>query len=558
MGKLLKFRIPGVQRYIFQTPNLKEIRGASAIMEDLCDEKMKTKIKAAGGEPYLLAAGFGVIYVPQTADVARVKALLREAIFNHTQMLRPQFGVLDFDPDSDKLGAVLEKFDREMTALPPTLDPALGLHTLFKSCQSCRRYPMTQDLDGGENLVCEACYRKRRRLKRSQQHTLPYWKNLHTFLENTEHRHKSDPGWVRLIQALASEQASSNDAAGEDPDLFSDILAQELEHIALQSQRDGYVCLVYADANSLGQALKGMHQKINAPQMPHGERVETMQTFSSELERAMRDATYQAILETWSELPTPKNDPDDESRLPFDILYLGGDDLLFVCTTDQGPAFVSHLCKQFAAQVQGVQDLKDLTLGVGLAFAKYHTPMSELVDFAKQLLTSAKRRAFRAAREAKKSSIDMAGYAVDYAALTDTTVNALNRLRSQNKDVDLTVLPCDLTGFNKLLKWSKKLNDKGIRAPRIMPVLEACRQSQWRGTLAAQALIGRMENKHSDALLGVLKAAQDQFGAGLGADPKRTDDVPWLVVKGESRPKTILGDLVELAPFLKFTQEEDS
>ena len=548
MGYLLKFRIPGVQRYIFQTPNLKEIRGASAIMEDLCDSKMEKDISDKGGRVWFMAAGFGAVYVESDKALKQVRSLIHRRVVARTRMLRPQFAHEPFKNDAAPASA-LQNLDRRLAAEPPQPDPALPLHTLFQSCQSCRRYPLVQVWDGGDTQVCGACAAKRSRLNRRGKATLPYWQKLGAFVaERQDQLHQS---WHLLLaeENLAEDLLSddeSEEARPVDPDSWTEThLPSELSHIAQQSKRPGYLALIYADANQLGKALSRHFAAIRESTGDGQDKVTKMRGFSEHIDKTMRQATYGALLDTWPTLTSP---------FPFDILYLGGDDLLFVCAADKGPKFVQTLCRHFAGMVGKNAALRDLTLSVGLVFAKVHTPMSALVDFAKDLLKSAKTRSFQATR-GDNGTAEMAGYAVDFAALTDTSVLQLKTLRRRVNGTSLTIRPCDLTSFNALLTWAAQLNQAGIGAARLRPVLEACRRSELQGTAAIQALIGRMDNKHREPLLDVLGGAQNMLDREPLSESDRFARIPWLQPAGADPPQTIVGDLIELAPFLEPSKE---
>jgi hypothetical protein len=94
------------------------------------------------------------------------------------------------------------------------------------------------------------------------------------------------------------------------------------------------------------------------------------------------------------------SDKDSKYR-PFQLLMLGGDDLLLVCQAKKAMPFVESLCATLAQP----DEAKPLTLGIGVAIAAPNLPIHRLVDLADDLATSAKRLFRRLDSEGQPASV---------------------------------------------------------------------------------------------------------------------------------------------------------
>ncbi len=267
----------------------------------------------------------------------------------------------------------------------------------------------------------------------------------------------------------------------------------------------GYLALIHADGNGVGSG--GAGSELERGRFFHRNRVL--------LRRAMKTAIDATC-------------DNGAKQAPLILLMLGGDDLLLVCRADTALPFVVTLCDALATLQRDGTSNFELTLGVGVVFAKHTIPIHRLHEVAQQLASSAKRR-FRGFEPVKSQSV------VDWAVYSTAWVDDPEEVRRRDwvrgSGQDLRVLsqrPVDVLGqgldsLQGLVEGAKVLT----RAPR----------SQLR-YLVEQLPLGRALSELAFAELSKeARAALKEVGV-------RT---PWRGAANQAPWITNLLDLVEVA-----------
>lgn len=166
------------------------------------------------------------------------------------------------------------------------------------------------------------------------------------------------------------EQAQVIPCADEPPQSLTDITGQE-----------GYLALIHADGNSVGKRYGewqqvGLANTSGLAREAHGERI-----FHS-MRVAVRRALVQALEHVFKQAPQR-----------YQLLMLGGDDLLLACSAELALPFVCAYAK--ALDQYPLCDGAPLSIGAGVAIAKASFPFHRLHSMAEALADSAKQR-FRA------------------------------------------------------------------------------------------------------------------------------------------------------------------
>jgi CRISPR-associated protein Cmr2 len=199
----------------------------------------------------------------------------------------------------------------------------------------------------------------------------------------------------------------------------------------------GFVAYIYADGNNMG----GYIQKITTPQ--------AYQKFSQDIFEATERSVYAALAthlqpHRLSGLTDPEHsDRNDEWIHPFEIITIGGDDVMLVVPADQALAIAETLGEQFEAhlaeiedyRIEGQDNLQEihrychttaaqssscLSMSTGVLITAVTTPIYYAADLTNQLLKSAKERA---------KQLKGAGYSggtVDFMALKSVTMISSN------------------------------------------------------------------------------------------------------------------------------------
>jgi hypothetical protein len=140
-----------------------------------------------------------------------------------------------------------------------------------------------------------------------------------------------------------------------------------------------YLALIHADGNAVGKRYMAWRKKARddssvIEQEARGE------AFFHSMRVTVRKAVVQALATTFD---------DRHGVRPYEVLMLGGDDLLIACRADKALSFA----QAYAAELNNILlvDREPLDVGIGVAIAKASYPLHRLHELAEALATSAKR-----------------------------------------------------------------------------------------------------------------------------------------------------------------------
>lgn len=219
--------------------------------------------------------------------------------------------------------------------------------------------------------------------------------------------------------------------------------ARSLPEIAAASSPSGYVAYIYADGNNMGGYIQ------NCIQTP-----EAYQQFSEDVFYATEQSVYRAIAQhiepTWYK-PTDRSSRQREGLIyPFEILTIGGDDVLLIVPGDKGLAVAKTLSETFETILQdrnlvyrqtqtynadevhryrapdpSQQQINhasqcQLSMSAGVLITAENTPIYYADRLVSQLLKSAKRKA----KALKKKGY--LGGTIDFLTLKSVTMISSN------------------------------------------------------------------------------------------------------------------------------------
>ncbi|GBO53384.1 CRISPR-associated RAMP Cmr2 [Pseudanabaena sp. lw0831] len=157
-------------------------------------------------------------------------------------------------------------------------------------------------------------------------------------------------GWISRFNEFLEENPTQKQQYYQSISPEAVDIAQSLKHISNMSK--GFVAHIYADGNNMG----GYIQKIRTP--------ERYKEFSQDISLATEYAVYQALSEHLHP-HTLKNINDPESRLqdgalihPFEIITIGGDDILLIVPANKALEIAKTICEQFEQILLKQTDLK--------------------------------------------------------------------------------------------------------------------------------------------------------------------------------------------------------
>lgn len=158
------------------------------------------------------------------------------------------------------------------------------------------------------------------------------------------------------------------------------------EDLNALAKEEGRIALLYADGNNMGELL----QRALSPA--------AYRHISDALKTATQEALFEALWETFGQ----KGLAGD--ALPFEIIALGGDDVVVITSAGAGWALTVNVLERFATHQKirklegefrerlGADSLK-LSMSAGLAIADVKYPIRFLFDLVEGLLRKAKRLA---------------------------------------------------------------------------------------------------------------------------------------------------------------------
>jgi len=386
-----------IKSYVYETHVLPEIRGASQILVDL-EEKVRELFRTKLVEECLMYCGGGGFLAVVPASMAEeLKGELEKLYVEDTQVatitvvLSEPLGYVQFarglNPHTDlevcdlsgqgvaadllysHFEAVLtnrtnrKNFGELISALTGKMQHLKRMRTaapffetlpIQSRCESCGKRAAVHWDEPRQEFICGVCYEKRK-IGRSGRRQF-----LDEFVQWTKSRHTEIP---------------KRDSEG--------ILRIPADLDAL-ADAEGRISLIYADGNNVGELLQIMRSPASYRHL------------SRTLEVATKDALFEAIWTVVGE----KRLKDERKPIPFEIIALGGDDIVVIVPAQYGWALTIQILRQFECN-ENIRKLQEelasgldrsirLTLSAALVVADVKYPIAFLFALAEGLLKKAK------------------------------------------------------------------------------------------------------------------------------------------------------------------------
>ncbi|EFO79707.1 hydrolase [Oscillochloris trichoides DG-6] len=312
---------------------------------------------------------------------------------------------------------------------------------------------------------------------------------------------------------------------------------------------NGFIGLIYADGNNVGRALA----QLKTPQ--------EYAEFSGDLECAARKAVFTGLAQHL--LPKQVRDDMNGQEIfidPFEILSIGGDDLILIVPGTHALDIALTIGKEFE---RALGDDKQphrretrytpatdfdtykpkIGLSAGIVIAKADAPIFFLRQLAEELLGSAKN---------KVRFLPEAGGAVDFMVMKSITmvtdkIKGFRAMALEGTQCNLTARPYlwpELAGLLATLRGLIAARVPRSQLYRLRMVLEAARdQGHWASTMEYLYTRTRQGKDQHAALYTHIE--QNWHGAALSP--------PWMAI--DTKRETIWADLVEIYDMVKFMQE---
>lgn len=512
---LLMADTDATQSYVFESNKLPEIRGGSRWLTDLNEDVARMTEKAGGRRVY--AGGGGLLaFVPanQATDVvAAVEAYFpRETgaatITAVARPLPPGYTEDQFKLVVDWLSYLLRQ-RKESKPAPPFWETLP--HQV--RCESCQKRPAAA---GYAANWCPICYRKR--------------------------RYQKADAWFNDFSRSLSPAADYG--RGHLQDAQS---PQDLSEIGAASVvQPGYVGFIYLDGDRIGRLLQ---EDITT--------ADDYRRFSETMRDVTRTAVFSALaanLQVTSVSPSPSRqevgqtfEPGETIWIhPFEIITIGGDDVLLIVPAHAALPIALSIGQQFgAAMTQFVQnDLRlsrTLSMSGGVVIAEHHTPVRVLYGLAEQLQDEAKK---------------LDGGGLDFLVLksNDMLDNQVSDVRDNypyllkggdrrtSKDLRLLARPYSYDHLSTLWQDLRRLKTGGKLANSQMHLLA---QSLLDGRAPSTLYFEYQQKRYKAAYSDLRKLLENLQTTG------KDHPLPWEKISGQDFSyQTALWDLAELYDFV--------
>lgn len=509
---LVVFGVPSIKKFVFGTDPLKEIRGASALLDDL--NRVRTReflTKDCGAlEKDIIFLGGGAGQFILSSDRSTVEGAmhkLEKLYANETaQGLRLLWEMAEYNGENYREARQKAENRSQIKRDENPFQAGARLHCGYigecKSCSSLASVLMR--IDNESNPFCHVCYQKRAFERKIKQGAIKTGASVE-FLAYL---------YQMGIRARLPEKF---DAIGDQC-----------------AARKGYTALVYADGNSMGNLINAIENQAD------------FKFFSETVDKAIRQACHEALYQRFFEHADQRPE-----TLPADILLLGGDDLVVYMTAESALPFAVDVADKFNAKTKAAFDNADnpffkdklqgkgLTISLGIAFGKSHTPFSMMLSQAEELLKSAKE-----AGDKHKSAYYAPTY-IDYHLTT-----AFNRLEVADcrkthlelpgeKAIRLYRKPYSLADVKALLTHAYNLKAKQIPSTRLKRLGYAPMLGKVNGSVECLRIYA---NTSKGEKRRAIWEALEHFDC--------IENMPWNE-KDEHHRDTVLTDLIEIADFIR-------
>ena len=502
---LLAFDTNRIKEYVFATGKLQEIRGGSGILDRLNRVEMP-RLLGISADDQIYANGGGGLFVVETSKAEDAIQRVQKAYHQATQAVSitgvsatlPELYDGDVSPTLDLIRCRLRAAKDGHTA--PTLPLT---HPLLRFCDACGAQ-YTETTNDGER-ICLSCLKKRQESDQIKD-DIERWANGEM---------RPDPVspylWERLIARLA-EAGYPVTGSG---------WPKDFEALGKQSSPKNYMGLIYADGDGMGREIEQIKSLAKMTQFAN----------------AVDGAVYEAVTEAISKYLNPGG----SSMWPFDILLLGGDDLVMVARAQSAIDVARHVVERFPEITQKTWGER-LKLSASVVLTHVNYPIGALLRLAESGLKFAKRGA------AKRR---LAGEKLDGGLLNFLVVSSANHLdfgeyykqelkleeEGGNSVVYRTQRPYTAGEMTDLVAQVRKVKSK-VPQTKLEQLRAAVFQSRKQGTIDAMMAVLRLHNdKQRKALLEL-----------VSTDPHKQIYLPWIQ-QGSDWSTPVL-DIVELLDFV--------
>jgi len=414
--------------------------------------------------------------------------------------------------------------DCKKTRMPEATEESICFLPQFQVCQESGRGAATryyQHGDESKTFISEMVDRQRKAGKE--------------FLENKTTTHD-------LLSLLESQFALPKTKR---PETFEQMCGND------------YLAVIVADGNRIAQSYDEWQRaefktSSRDPVISYLEKEAHGERFFHRMRVLVRVALVDALKKTFEE------DFNGEYR-PYQVMMLGGDDLLMACRAECAFSFLVHYAKALR-EIPDIREYSELsnkpiTVGAGVAVASHTFPFHRLHGMAESLASSAKRY-YRGmiARDKEAGQVSV----VDWTLVSQSWSEDPIRERKRDSLVTYDVQGHDSSETLALTCRPYKIIGPGTDSlATLIHVAERLDNTEQDGNWAARSQLKRMVNE-------LRKGRRSAELAFKEMPPETRDKLRmsgfsglWEKEAAQPRFKTRLGDLLEVSEIMKLAKRKE-
>ena len=495
---LVAFDTNKIKGYVFGTATLKEIRGASALLDKLNRQEMPRLV----GEEKIYANGGAGLFVVETSQADAAIQSVQQTYHQKTYSASIAGASVELsNSDYDDIQAELSLIRHRLRAQKdsPTAHILPLTHSLLRFCDSCG--VLYAKVVEDEQMLCQSCHTKCQEDK-SVKEEIEQW-------TSSSQQPDSNRLWGRLVSDLgAHDYPTVGCQRPEDFDTLGNL-----------SSPSGYMGLIYADGDGMGRTIEQIKNLAE------------MKQFAEAVDNSVYQATREAI--------SRHLQPEQGDVWPFDVLLLGGDDLVMVTRAQSAIEVALHVVERFPTLTEEHWG-SPLSLSASVVLAHTHYPIGSLLDLAESGLKFAKREAARRCLHGEALNGGMINFLVVSSANHLDFKQCYNQtLKHVEGETTLyrTQRPYTVQEMKDLLSKIKRVG--GVPRGKLEQLRAAAFKSRQQGTLDAMMATLRLRN-------------EDQRRALLELVGETVDlqiHLPWIKRDGDWVTPVL--DIVELFDFVR-------
>lgn len=519
MKELVSFDTDRIKSYVFATGKLKEIRGASAILDELNRIDMVKLADDFNADTIYANGGCGMFVVDSEDAQNLIESV--QNLYRKSTLTGSISGASIELPDQNDIQPYLRNLAYRLRVCKDSnpQNQSVVSHSYLRPCDSCGQQYAAVDTDEDE-LLCKSCNNKRQKDEKIKEEI----ERLIEFDFDEEEPEKlvesgvdfdENKLWHRLIRDLSSEEQIYSLSDRRRPEDFS-----ELGSI---STPRNYMGLIYADGNNMGKHIETIQDQKSL----------------SEFSRSVDGAIYESVVSAIKQHLQPYS--IEPEVLPFDILLLGGDDLVMVTTADKVIDTAITVTEDFRNFTEAKYEPLTLSIGVAIAHAKF--PFGNFLSLAENALKFAKKES--AKRKLHQDERDSENGLINFIVVHSSGSLDFNDyyqkeliFKPNNEKFHRTLRPYNVDELKTVQNTIRRL--EGFPRNKLHRLREAVFLGQNQSFLEGLTVLSRLKKEEKEELLDFL----DYFAEGSGQS-----FFPWFN-KGKEYFTPFL-DLVELYNFIE-------